>query len=195
MFFPTRPSRERIQKFIDSERDAPFNYSEVGATRGVLPAGYFVNHGRIRLGQGESVFRKAVAALNAWKMFDLDWLELCWPDAPIEEGTVVGVLARHLGFWSVNPTRVVFLLDEADGQMRQMRRTGFAYGTLRAHGMQGEETFIIEWHRGDDSVWYDLRSFSRPKRLMTALGYPIVRRLQRRFALESPLAMLRAVQE
>jgi uncharacterized protein (UPF0548 family) len=192
MFFLTKPSRERIQRVIDSSRDVPFNYAEVGRSLGPTPAGYVANHGRIRLGYGESAFNKAVGALRKWKMFDLGWASVCWPEAGIEVGTAVATLARHFGFWSLHPARIVFLVDDDDGQIR---RSGFAYGTLQGHGEQGEETFIIERHFTDDSVWYDLRSFSRPGQALTALGHPIVRRLQKRFARESTQVMLKAVGE
>ena len=125
-------------------------------------------------------------------MFDLGWVSVCWPDAEIEVGTTVAVLARHFGFWSLNPARIVFLINDDNGQMR---RSGFAYGTLEGHGEQGEETFIIEWRHADDGVWYDLRSFSKPGQLLTALGYPLARMLQKRFARESTRSMLRTVGE
>ena len=192
MFFLTKPSRERIKRLIDSWRKAPFNYPEVGQSLGPAPPGYASNQGRVRLGYGEAIFDKAVEALRNWKMFDLGWVSLCWPDAEIEVGTTVAVLARHFGFWSLHPARIVFLVDDDDARTR---RKGFAYGTLRGHGEQGEETFIIERLHSDDSVWYDLRSFSRPGQPLTALGYPIARMLQKRFARESPQTMLKAVGE
>jgi uncharacterized protein (UPF0548 family) len=192
MFFLTKPSRERIQRLIDISRKAPFNYAEVGQSLGPKPAGYASNHGRVRLGYGEAAFNKAVEALRRWKMFDLDWVSLCWPEAEIEVGTTVAALARHFGFWSLHPARIVFLIDDGD---RRMRRSGFAYGALQGHGEQGEETFIIERHFADDSVWYDLRSFSRPGQWLTMLGYPIARGLQKRFARESTQVMLKAVGE
>jgi len=192
MFFLTKPSRERIQRFIDSSRKAAFNYGEVGQSLGPTPAGYAANHGRVRLGYGGAIFNKAVDALRNWKMIDLGWVSLCWPGAKIEVGTTVAVLARHFGFWSLHPARIVFLVDDDDAPMR---RSGFAYGTLQGHGERGEETFIIERLHADDSVWYDLRSFSRPGQALTALGYPIALMLQRHFARESTQTMLRAVGE
>jgi hypothetical protein len=42
-------------------------------------------------------------------------------------------------------------------------------------------------------VWYDILAFSRPQRLLTRLGYPYVRRVQKRFGRESAAAMLKAV--
>lgn len=192
MFFLTKPSHERIQDVIDSSRNAPFNYAEVGRSLGPTPAGYVANHGRVRLGYGEATFNKAIEALRNWKMFDLDWAAICWPEAEIEVGTTVATLARHFGFWSLHPARIVLLINDDDWRMR---RIGFAYGTLQGHGERGEETFIIERHFADDSVWYDLRSFSRPGQWLTMLGYPIARRLQKRFARESTQVMLKAVGE
>ena len=49
----------------------------------------------------------------------------------------------------------------------------------------------MEWQE-DDSVWYDILAFSRPNHFLARLGYPIVRRLQRRFARDSAAAMKRA---
>ncbi len=204
MFRFSKPSDEYMRRFIKSQRHLPFSYAEVGATKGAVPAnapaGYDVDHNRICLGNGEAMFNASVAALRQWKMFDIGWVSLCWPTAPIEAatieaapietGTTVGVLAGHFGFWSLHPARIVYVLDE---ESDQMRRFGFAYGTLPAHGERGEERFSIEWRHDDGSVWYDLLAFSRPNALLAKLGSPVVRRLQRRFAQASLRAMARAV--
>jgi hypothetical protein len=84
--------------------------------------------------------------------------------------------------------RIVYVVDEAD-------RFGFAYGTLPAHAETGEERFTVEWDEQDDAVWYDILAFSLPQQLLARLGYPFARRLQKRFARDSPAAMLRAVVE
>jgi len=39
-------------------------------------------------------------------------------------------------------------------------------------------------------VWYDILAFSRPNQVLTRLGYPLVRRIQKRFAKDSAAAML-----
>ena len=40
---------------------------------------------------------------------------------------------------------------------------------------------MVEWC-ADDSVCYDILAFSRPNHWLVRLGYPITRRLQKRFA-------------
>jgi len=65
--------------------------------------------------------------------------------------------------------------------------------TLPEHVESGEERFLIEWDRSDDSVWFDILAFSRPNKFFTWLGYPFVRRLQKRFGRDSAASMLRAV--
>jgi uncharacterized protein (UPF0548 family) len=122
-------------------------------------------------------------------MFDVGWIGVFPTDAPIEVGTTVAVLARHHGFRSLNACRIVYLIDEDDGDVR---RCGFAYGTLPEHAERGEERFTVEWRRDEGSVHYDLYAFSRPNHLLARIGHPLARRLQRRFARDSIGAMLRA---
>ena len=188
-FSLARPSPRRIQKFLDRQRREPFSYAEQGATRGPAPPGFTVDRYRVELGRGSTVFARAVEALRLWKMFDLGWVELCWPDAPVEPGSTVAVLTRHYGFWSLNASRIVYVVDDRGGRPQY----GFAYGTLTGHAETGEERFTVEWRPEDDSVWYAVYAFSRPNGL-ARLGYPLSRRLQRRFARDSQEAFRRAVE-
>ena len=192
MFLFDEPSPQRIARFLDAQRDAPFSYAEVGATRegAKAPTGYAVDHNRIRLGRGAETFEGAVAALCTWKMFDVGWARLVPADPPVEVGTMVAVLARHYGFHSLNPCRISYTIEENENDFV---RRGFAYGTLPEHGERGEERFTVEWHHEDDSVFYDLYALSRPNHLLAWLGYPLARRLQRRFSRDSLQAMVRAV--
>ncbi len=143
----------------------------------------------MRLGRGRETFERAAEALRAWSMFDLGWVRLLPESAPVEVGITVCVMAWHLGFCSLNAARVVYLVDE-DGPVR---RYGFAYGTLPGHAESGEERFTVEWHREDESVHYDLFSFARGNGPLVKAGYPVRRRLQKRFAEGSKRAMVRAV--
>ena len=182
------PSEKFVRDFLRSQRDEPFSYEEVGASRDGAPPGYTVDHNRVRLGSGEEVFVRAVEALRRWKMFDLGWVRAAAPGPP-EVGEAVGVLARHYGFRSLNACRVVYLVEDED---EGFRRYGFAYGTLPEHGERGEERFMIEWDRNGGSVFYDIYAFSRPKHLLARVGYPASRLLQKRFARYSKRAMVEA---
>ena len=153
-----------------------------------MPSGFTIDQNRVQVGRGAEAFAHAQAALCAWKMFDYPRATLCWPDTPIQPGQCVAVLVSHWGFWSLNAARIVYVIDEQGDVVR----FGFAYGTLPDHAEIGEERFLVEWNRADDSVWYDVRAFSRPGTL-TKLVYPFARRLQLEFGAESKRAMVRAV--
>jgi uncharacterized protein (UPF0548 family) len=191
LFLFDEPSPQRISRFLEAQRDAPFSYDELGATHegAKAPAGYAVDHNRARLGRGRNTFERAVAALYSWKMFDVGWARLVPADAPVEVGTTVAVVAKHYGFHSLNPCRITYTIEEDEGGLV---RRGFSYGTLLEHGEKGEERFTVEWRRENDSVFYDLYAFSRPNHFLAKLGYPLARRLQRRFARDSLQAMVRA---
>jgi uncharacterized protein (UPF0548 family) len=189
MFLLSRPSDEQVRNIIAMQRDAPLSYPAVGATSGTIPAGYKLDHNRIQLGSGQATYERAAAAVRRWAMFDTGWMRLCWPDAPIQPGTTVVVLASLPGLWSLNACRIVYTIDADDATAR---RFGFAYGTLPIHEALGEERFQVEWNRQDDTVWYDILAFSRPKSLMAKLGYPVARLMQRRFGRDSKRAMVRA---
>jgi uncharacterized protein (UPF0548 family) len=190
LFLLAKPSDQQIRNIIAAQRDAPFSYPDVGATGSTIPADYKLDHNRVRLGAGQATFERAVAAVRRWGMFDTGWMRLCWPDAPLAAGTTVIVLASLPGLWSLNACRIVYTIDVEE---QTSRRFGFAYGTLPIHEALGEERFQVEWSRQDDSVWYDILAFSRPKSLMAKLGYPVARLMQRRFGRDSKRAMLRAV--
>ena len=188
LWFRTEPSAETIRTFLAGQEALPWSYAEVGATKAGAPAGFLEDHHRVRLGGGENGFVAAVAAVRRWTMFPRAWTRIFPGEAAVREDQVVGMLAHALGGWWLNACRIVYVIDEAG----PVRRFGFAYGTLPGHVEQGEERFCVEW-LADDSVWYDLRAFSRPRYWPARLGYPLTRRLQRRFARDSLAQMCAAV--
>lgn len=187
MFLLQKPSELKIRSFISAQQKSRFSYEPVGITRGSEPSDYNVDHNRVQLGSGPQCFSAACAAIKRWKMFDFDWVQLCFDDTPIEAGATVAIVVQHLGFWSLNACRIVYVIEEQE-------RYGFAYGTLAEHAEIGEERFMVEWDRETDAVWYDLLAFSKPG-LMARFGYPIARMFQKRFATESKNAMKRAVNQ
>jgi uncharacterized protein (UPF0548 family) len=177
MFLVREPSDADAAKFVASQRDLSFTYAEVGATNTTPPAGYTVDHNRIQLGSGEVTFRNAVDALKKWRHFELGWVVIAPRGVVVEVGATVAVKARAFGTWSLSATRIVYMINEA-------RRFGFAYGTLPDHVEKGEERFLIEW-MPDDTVWYDIFAFSRPKHPLVKISAPLARRLQKQFARDS----------
>lgn len=139
------------------------------------------------IGRGRADFEKACAALIAWRQFDLGWVELHPHRAPITAGTVVAVLIRHLGFWSLNGCRVVYQTHDDD------KAFGYAYGTLSNHAESGEELFEVHLDPHTDDVTYRIRATARPQAALAWLGLPFVRVLQARFRRDSAAAMRRAV--
>jgi uncharacterized protein (UPF0548 family) len=191
MLFSTRPTDERIRALLANQQDRQFSYAEVGASRGRTPAGYRVLHDRVELGCGSTLFARASEALHQWKMFDVPGVRLCWPTTPIQAGSLVAVLIRHFGFWSLNFCRIVYVIDEVS----PVQRFGFAYGTLAEHAEQGEERFTVEWDRSSDLVSYDILSFSRPGNWKTLIAYPAAQWLQQHFVDNSLIAMVRSVKQ
>jgi uncharacterized protein (UPF0548 family) len=185
------PTEDEIRRFISKQKGSGFSYPEIGASATTAPRGYNVDHNRIQLGRGEATWQRAVEGIRAWKMFSMPWVNLHWPSARIVVGTDVAVSVRHFGFYSLNACRIVYVVDEEG----PLRRFGFAYGTLAEHAESGEERFTIEWSREDDSVWYDILAFSRPRQMFAKLGYPLSRLLQKRFAEDSKAAMLQAARD
>ena len=96
-------------------------------------------------------------------MFEGPGLKRLYPDTPIETGRDVAPLARHLGFYSLNACRIVYVIDEPN-------TFGFAYGTLTEHVEIGEERFKVEFDPDSGEIWYDIFAFSRPGHHLVKLG-------------------------
>ncbi len=112
MFLLTLPSKNDVDAFLVAQQQSTLSYSQVDLSQSLTaPAGFVSDHNRVKLGAGQDAFLKAQAAVRAWKMFDIEWLRLCWPETPIIVGQMVGVLVHHFGIWSLNACRVVYLVD------------------------------------------------------------------------------------
>ncbi len=190
MLLLREPSDARVRRFLDGQRSLPFSYPEVGASRDGAPPGYPINHHRGRLGAGPTTFARAVEAIRHWKMYETGWTRLCWPDVPIAEGAVVGVLGRHPGIKSLNACRIAYVFED---EGPSLKRCGFAIGTLPEHVERGEERFTVEWRASDDSVFYEVFAFARPAHPLARAARPLTRHIQRRFAVDSLRSMRAAV--
>lgn len=166
-------SRDRRIRLLRGVADARLTYSEVGATRdGGQPIGYDHITERARIGTGEADFRRAAEGVMTWQVQEGAGLGVAATSKRVAEGVVVltTVGPEPLGIGA--PCGVVWTVDEP-------RRAGFGYGTLRGHPEAGEEAFVVELD-GDGGVWLEIRAFSRPGTVLSRLGAPVLRRVQRR---------------
>lgn len=187
MFLARRPSPDTIVRFLYESRDLPLSYGAPGILKPEIRR-KDVHELTATVGRGRADFERARAALEAWKHFNIGWVETYPRDASVEAGTVFAVLIRHLGFWSLNGCRVVYSLEHGEDDTR----FGIAHGTLTNHAEAGEEIFEVFVDRETDAVIYRIRAISWPRAALACLGHPIVRLLQERFRQDSVLAMRRA---
>ena len=184
MFLARRPTRNVIDRFLRESQDLPLSYGPIGIVR-TPTAGQNLDELAVVIGRGQADFERARAALLAWKQFDIGWVETFPRQAPVAVGTVVAVLIRHLGFWSLNGCRVLYSV----GSLDDVARFGFAYGTLTNHAESGEELFEVFMDPRTQDVVYRIRATSWPQATLARFGQPIVRALQERFRAHSVAAM------
>lgn len=187
MFLTRRPRVEEIDRFLCESEGLPLSYGPAGMLTASTPR-RDLDETSVVIGRGKGAFERARAALIAWKPFDIGWVETFPAAAPIVSGTVVAVLIRHLGFWSLNGCRVLYSVGSVDDAVR----FGFAYGTLTNHAESGEELFEVYMDPETDEVIYRIRAISSPRAALARMGQPIVRVLQERFRKQSAGAMERA---
>ncbi len=121
----------------------------------------------------------------AWRHFEIPWLELHGAATPVSDGQLVATLVSVARLWFLNPCKVVYTAQSED-------YAEFAYGTLDGHPEQGEERFRVRFDPATQAVTYEIDAFSRPAILLSRIGAPFARRLQRRFARASATALARA---
>jgi uncharacterized protein (UPF0548 family) len=187
MFLARRPSLETIDRFLRESQDLPLSYGPPGIVN-ADSGRQALDQATVAIGHGKGDFERARSGLMAWKQFDIGWVETFPRHAPVAAGTVVAVLIRHLGFWSLNGCRVLYSVGSPD----EVARFGYAYGTLTNHAESGEELFEVFINPQTDEVIYRIRAMSWPQATLARVGQPIVRVLQERFRDHSVAAMKRA---
>lgn len=187
-----RPSDREIEALVRSSPE--LSYPELGLTaklddpgiRERLAVRYDVDRHQFSLGSGFSLFKRASTALMCWHHFEIPWLHF-HGSGPVGSGQVVATATSVAGIWFTNPCRVVYVDSRSDSNS-----VAYAYGTLRGHAECGEERFSVSLDPSSGAVTYEIAAFSRPALLLSKLGYPLARRLQRRFAAASAGALTRA---
>ncbi|MBG6054443.1 uncharacterized protein (UPF0548 family) [Salinibacterium sp. CAN_S4] len=159
---------------MSSLDDLELTYRAVGATADPFaasspPDGYRGIERTARIGTGSAHFAAASKAVLEWGVQRGSGFGIRGSQV-VTEGSTVTLLIPFGPFRVPAAARVVFVV-------REPRRVGFAYGTLPGHPENGEEAFIVE-HRDDDSVWIDIRAFSRPANRFWWLVSPVLRLTQ-----------------
>jgi uncharacterized protein (UPF0548 family) len=193
MFSLRRPTDSSIRSNLKAAAATPGSYGVAFDTRygpeGLqVPHRYVRGHMRTQIGHGREAFEVACAAFRQWRQFDLGWVRVANPEVPIEPEEIVAVEAHTFGLWSVNYSRILYVIDEQD-------RFGFGYGTTPMHVERGEERFLIEHYPVSGEVYYDLLAVSQPAHWLVKLAALFARSKQRRFARESHQRMKNAVTE
>jgi uncharacterized protein (UPF0548 family) len=186
MFLTRRPTPRQIEDFITKAKTLSLSYAPTGIAN-EAPRGFKSDEVQTVIGHGRAVFERAKLALTNWKQFALGWVELFPQDASIAPGTDVAILVHHLGFWSLNASRVVYSIGSQDSP-----QFGFAYGTLTTHSESGEEIFEVSLNERDEVI-YRIRAVSKPHASLARIGYPYTRMLQARFRRDSTRALENAV--
>ncbi|DBA75416.1 hypothetical protein WJX77_008156 [Trebouxia sp. C0004] len=200
----SKPTLRDIERAEAHGNRLGFNHRWVEATQSAppLPASVFpghkagfnfalprwqVDHKRKQVGKGRVAYDRAVRAICAWKHMDLGWSTV-HADPPVKGGLVC--VLPHLVFaWMKLPLKVAYVHKGSCSMGGESGWTGqhlkYAHSTLQGHALAGEERFAIEWHKEDDSVWYDIYTVSRPATPLAAISYPVIRLLQKQFQRDS----------
>ncbi len=178
------PTPDRLEACLAEWTGSALSYPHAGGLDQPPAQGFLIDRHEIRLGTGSTVFQRAADALDNWTMFPL-WTQVARrrPSGQAA-GEVVAMVVRLAGLWWINPCRILHRCDS-------LRSHGFVYGTLPEHAECGEEQFVVEW-RSDDSVWYVIRAFSRPRHPLAWIGFPFARWWQLRFVRDSQQRLVEA---
>uniref|UniRef100_A0A7S1X6Y4 DUF1990 domain-containing protein n=1 Tax=Tetraselmis chuii TaxID=63592 RepID=A0A7S1X6Y4_9CHLO len=177
-----------------------------------------VDHTRVQVGKGRAAYEEGKRALKSWQHFQLGWTTVdastrvekgskarVSPSVSAEPSRVcsaaqVCVVARAVLPWTRNPLEIVYAKEgsrkvpASDGKGGTNAKVfSFAHGCLGGHLLAGEERFAMEWRKDDDSVWYEIYTFSKPAHALSLATYPVVRLLQKKFASDSTAAMQRTL--
>jgi len=210
MFFVSiiRPNLEDEKRVCEKGQRLGLNYKCPGSSENAPPlpekakedGWWAVDHERVKIGYGKKTYESSKKLLNSWGQFQLPWAQV-QPNTPIKPGAAVCVTANVFGLWTAVPLQLLYKTDgkrtvAADVLQKKrkhnVQRMSYGHGCLKTHFLAGEERFGVEWDQSDDSVWYDIYTFSRPDHPLAMIGYPVVRFLQWRFRQDSLRAVARA---
>ena len=176
LYYLRQPKPEQLAELaMQQSLEAP-SYTEVGRTLSPgVPAGYRPVQASRTVGNGVDCFTRSRSAIESWAGHRHTGAVLYPPQLPIETGKTVVVALKIGPVWTTAACRIVAVVDEPD-------RFGFAYGTLPHHSVRGEEAFLVTRDPTSGTVEFKISAFSSPKSVLTRLGGPIGRVVQRLMA-------------
>ena len=189
MFFVSAPADDQVRALLNTLSDAPCTHpaAYVGISEqelDVAPPGFELDRYGTELGEGRDVFERACAVLARFGNYPPSFTHVVRTPGALAKGHLFATVARHLGFASVHPCRVLYVV-------REERRFGFGFGTLPGHAESGEERFTVRME--GERVRYEVQAFSRPAGLLARLGARVTRGYQLRFPQETLAAMQASV--
>ena len=193
MFRIRKPTDGLVQQFIEPQRQAPLNYTEVGHTRDsdIPPVGFHPNRWQSIIGNGDRNYRRAMVGIRDLYMLNLGWIQVVSGPTRLEAEQLITTLVRRCRIYALQATRVVYVIDEQPS----LRRFGFGYGTLLGHLLCGEERFTVAINEQTGDVSYEIYSFSKPATRLGKLGVGYLRHLQKQFCRESADALKRFIRQ
>ena len=135
------------------------------------PPGFHHDRTTRVVGRGTDQFDRARLGLQQWAAHRGSGVEVYPAVAPVEAGSVVGLVTRQMGLWLLFACRVESVIDEPE-------RYGFVYATLPGHPECGYESFVVALD-GDDVV-FEIEAVFRPGIALVRLAAPITRGIQER---------------
>ncbi|MGH9599335.1 MAG: DUF1990 family protein, partial [Terracidiphilus sp.] len=87
MFHFTQPHAAAIERRLAAARRLPSSSPQFLSFNGGMevhpPGGFAHDHSRSCIGRGEAAFTAAKRAFKQWAMFDLGWVRVANPSAPV----------------------------------------------------------------------------------------------------------------
>ena len=186
-----RPSDATVREFLAAQSKLGFTYAAVGATatcpprvmRWITPGSSWERARRSSRGPRPPWGDGSSSAWAGWRRGH--------PRPRSETGEVVAVVARGLGLWWLNACRIVYVVDEPGPVSRYRVRLRDAPGSRR----DGRGAVPRRMGPGERGGLVRHPGLLPPALFLTRLGYPYMRRVQKRFGRESAAAMVRAVKD
>lgn len=140
---------------MDAVTAEGLTYDTLGVARpgAVVPPGLRARTQRIRLGDGDELWRRSVEVVSGWRIKTAIGFRVDPDDAVVALGRDYDTTFHRGLIHQDEPVRVVWIAAEPD-------RRGFGYGTRDGHPITGEECFLVE-RDADGVVWLVVRTVSR----------------------------------